>query len=228
MPPHSHLCASHDQEVTVACFARGLGCMEAAAVPGGLGPAPERPIQAPPRLSRTPPRPGPPGLRPAPSGLRPTSGPAPAAAEGRAAPPRAQTQGPARLLGRAPAEHRPWGATRGRAAAGMATAAVAAAARGAGAKAVTALRDGCRTATRGRSRAGPARPLCTAPGTAPDMKRYLWERYREAKRSTEGEWGCGPRALWTCGAPLRRAGAPGPVPRGHPGSRHPRTREVRR
>ncbi|KAF4022592.1 hypothetical protein G4228_014769 [Cervus hanglu yarkandensis] len=67
----------------------------------------------------------------------------------------------------------------------MASAAVAAAARGAGARAVTALRDGCRTATRGRSRAGPARPLCTAPGTAPDMKRYLWERYREAKRSTE-------------------------------------------
>uniref|UniRef100_A0A8C2NHK9 5'-nucleotidase domain containing 3 n=1 Tax=Capra hircus TaxID=9925 RepID=A0A8C2NHK9_CAPHI len=67
----------------------------------------------------------------------------------------------------------------------MATAAVTAAARGAGARAVTALRDGCRTAVRGRSPAGPARPLCTAPGTAPDMKRYLWERYREAKRSTE-------------------------------------------
>uniref|UniRef100_A0A4W2DLW2 5'-nucleotidase domain containing 3 n=1 Tax=Bos indicus x Bos taurus TaxID=30522 RepID=A0A4W2DLW2_BOBOX len=67
----------------------------------------------------------------------------------------------------------------------MATAAVTAAARGAGARAVTALRDGCRTAARGRSRTGPTRPLCTAPGTAPDMKRYLWERYREAKRSTE-------------------------------------------
>eukprot|EP00069_Balaena_mysticetus_P005747 bmy_04801T0 len=64
----------------------------------------------------------------------------------------------------------------------MATA--AAVARGAGARAVAALRSGCRTAARGRSRAGPARPLCTAPGTAPDMKRYLRERYREAKRST--------------------------------------------
>ncbi|XP_061062559.1 5'-nucleotidase domain-containing protein 3 isoform X2 [Eubalaena glacialis] len=65
----------------------------------------------------------------------------------------------------------------------MATAA-AAVARGAGARAVAALRSGCRTAARGRSRAGPARPLCTAPGTTPDMKRYLRERYREAKRST--------------------------------------------
>lgn len=69
----------------------------------------------------------------------------------------------------------------------MATAAAAAAARGAGARAVAALRSGGRTAARGRSPAGPARSLCTAPGTAPDMKRYLWERYREAKRSTAGE-----------------------------------------
>lgn len=53
--------------------------------------------------------------------------------------------------------------------------------------AAAALRSVCGTAARGRLRAGHARPLCTAPGTAPDQKRYLWERYREAKRSTEGE-----------------------------------------
>lgn len=60
-------------------------------------------------------------------------------------------------------------------------------ARGAGARAATAatLRGGCGTAARGRPCVGPARPLCAAPGTAPDMKRYLWERYQEAKRSTE-------------------------------------------
>ncbi|XP_010851765.1 PREDICTED: 5'-nucleotidase domain-containing protein 3 [Bison bison bison] len=34
--PHSHLCASHDQEVTVACFASGLRCLEAAALPGEI------------------------------------------------------------------------------------------------------------------------------------------------------------------------------------------------
>ncbi|EAW97716.1 5'-nucleotidase domain-containing protein 3 [Pongo pygmaeus] len=69
----------------------------------------------------------------------------------------------------------------------MTMAAAAVVARGAGARAATAaaLRGGCGTAARGRPCAGPARPLCTAPGTAPDMKRYLWERYREAKRSTE-------------------------------------------
>ncbi|XP_059537801.1 5'-nucleotidase domain-containing protein 3 isoform X1 [Myotis daubentonii] len=72
----------------------------------------------------------------------------------------------------------------------MATAAAAAAAAGMahGARARTAaaaLRSVCGTAARGRLRAGHSRPLCTAPGTAPDMKRYLWERYREAKRSTE-------------------------------------------
>lgn len=54
--PHSHLCASHDQEVTVACFARGLGCLEAAALPGEIGPAPG-PASA--RPSRTPPHQGP-------------------------------------------------------------------------------------------------------------------------------------------------------------------------
>uniref|UniRef100_A0A8D1EBM2 5'-nucleotidase domain containing 3 n=1 Tax=Sus scrofa TaxID=9823 RepID=A0A8D1EBM2_PIG len=63
--------------------------------------------------------------------------------------------------------------------------AAAAVARGAGARAAAALRGGCGTAARRRSRARLARPLCTAPGTAPDMKLYLWERYREAKRSTE-------------------------------------------
>uniref|UniRef100_A0A4X1T5R1 5'-nucleotidase domain containing 3 n=1 Tax=Sus scrofa TaxID=9823 RepID=A0A4X1T5R1_PIG len=63
--------------------------------------------------------------------------------------------------------------------------AAAAVARGAGARAAAALRGGCGTAARRRSRASLARPLCTAPGTAPDMKLYLWERYREAKRSTE-------------------------------------------
>ncbi|XP_032705931.1 5'-nucleotidase domain-containing protein 3 isoform X2 [Lontra canadensis] len=67
----------------------------------------------------------------------------------------------------------------------MATAAAVAVARGAGARAAAALRGGCGSAARGRPRAGPARPLCTAPGTAPDMKGYLWERYREAKRSTD-------------------------------------------
>ncbi|XP_058424529.1 5'-nucleotidase domain-containing protein 3 isoform X2 [Diceros bicornis minor] len=57
-----------------------------------------------------------------------------------------------------------------------------AAARGVGARAAAAaLRGGCGTAARGR----PSRPLCTAPGTAPDRKRYLWERYQEAKRSTD-------------------------------------------
>lgn len=70
----------------------------------------------------------------------------------------------------------------------MATAA-AAVARRAGARAAAALLSACGTAARGWRRAGPARPLCTAPGTAPDMKGYLWERYREAKRSTEGECG---------------------------------------
>ncbi|XP_044535080.1 5'-nucleotidase domain-containing protein 3 [Gracilinanus agilis] len=30
-----------------------------------------------------------------------------------------------------------------------------------------------------------AKGFCTAAGAAPDMKSYLWERYREAKRSTE-------------------------------------------
>uniref|UniRef100_A0A8C4MRD4 5'-nucleotidase domain containing 3 n=1 Tax=Equus asinus TaxID=9793 RepID=A0A8C4MRD4_EQUAS len=67
----------------------------------------------------------------------------------------------------------------------MATAAVAVA-RGAGARGAAAtLRGGCGTAARGRPRAGPSRPLCTAPGTVPDRKRYLWERYQEAKRSTD-------------------------------------------
>lgn len=79
----------------------------------------------------------------------------------------------------------------------MATAAAAAAARGALARAAAALLGGCGAAGRGRLRAVSARPLCTAPGTAADMKSYLWERYREAKRSTDGE----------CGA---AAGAPGP------------------
>uniref|UniRef100_A0A8D2KCQ9 5'-nucleotidase domain containing 3 n=1 Tax=Urocitellus parryii TaxID=9999 RepID=A0A8D2KCQ9_UROPR len=69
-----------------------------------------------------------------------------------------------------------------------AAAAAAAVARGAGvrAAAVAALwGGGGGTAAGRRPRSGPARPLCTAPGTAPDMKRYLWERYQEAKRSTD-------------------------------------------
>ena len=101
--PHSHLCASHDQEVTVACFASGLGCLEAAALPGEILPAPGHPTQA-------PPQPAPPGLRPTQVPARPgpalqdsgpplqdsapTEAPPPRRPEGRAAPPRAQTQGP--------------------------------------------------------------------------------------------------------------------------------------
>lgn len=64
---------------------------------------------------------------------------------------------------------------------------VAAVARGAGARAAAAgLRGGGGAAARGRPRAGCARRLCTAPA-AVDMKRYLWARYHEAKRSTDGE-----------------------------------------
>lgn len=65
---------------------------------------------------------------------------------------------------------------------------VPAVARGAGARAAAAagLRGGGGAAARGRSRAGCARRLCTAPA-AVDMKRYLWARYHEAKRSTDGE-----------------------------------------
>lgn len=64
---------------------------------------------------------------------------------------------------------------------------VATVARGAGARAAAAgLRGGGGTAARGRPRAGCARRLCTAPA-AVDMKRYLWARYHEAKRSTDGE-----------------------------------------
>lgn len=96
--------------------------------------------------------------------------------------------------------------------------AAAAATRGAGAKAAAAaLRGGCGTAARGWPRAGAPRHLCTAPGTAPDMKRYLWDRYREAKRSTDGECGGAPRCPSTCGG-SRRAGTPGSLPRGHQGS----------
>uniref|UniRef100_A0A8C0TCT8 5'-nucleotidase domain containing 3 n=1 Tax=Canis lupus familiaris TaxID=9615 RepID=A0A8C0TCT8_CANLF len=61
--------------------------------------------------------------------------------------------------------------------ASAAAAAAAALARGAGARAAAVLLGGCGGAARGR-------PVCTAPGTAPDMKGYLWERYREAKRGT--------------------------------------------
>ncbi|CAO2581305.1 5'-nucleotidase domain-containing protein 3 [Lemmus lemmus] len=62
---------------------------------------------------------------------------------------------------------------------------VAAVARGAGARAAVAgLRGGGGAAARGRPRAGCARRLCTAPA-AVDMKRYLWARYHEAKRSTD-------------------------------------------
>lgn len=67
---------------------------------------------------------------------------------------------------------------------------VAAVARGAGARAAAGLRGGSGAAARGRPRASCARRLCTAPA-AVDMKRYLWERYHEAKRSTDGE--CAPQ-----------------------------------
>lgn len=67
--------------------------------------------------------------------------------------------------------------------AGMAT--VAAVARGARA-AAAGLRSSGGAAARGRPRTGCARRLCTAPA-AVDMKRYLWARYHEAKRSTDGE-----------------------------------------
>lgn len=81
---------------------------------------------------------------------------------------------------------------------------VATVARGAGARAAAAgLRGGGGTAARGRPRAGCARRLCTAPA-AVDMKRYLWARYHEAKRSTDGE--CEPQP-----APLAR-GPSGPSP----------------
>lgn len=62
-------------------------------------------------------------------------------------------------------------------------------ARGAEAMAVAALvlRGGGGAAARGWPRAWRARPLCTAPGAAGDMKRYLWARYRDARRSTDGE-----------------------------------------
>ncbi|CAD7681251.1 unnamed protein product [Nyctereutes procyonoides] len=56
--------------------------------------------------------------------------------------------------------------------------AAAALARGAGARAAAALLGGCGGAAR-------ARPLCAAPGAAPGLKGYLWERYREAKRGTD-------------------------------------------
>lgn len=66
---------------------------------------------------------------------------------------------------------------------------VAAAARGAGARAVAGLRSGGGAVARERPRAGCARRLCTAPAApaAVDMKSYLWARYHEAKRSTDGE-----------------------------------------
>lgn len=66
---------------------------------------------------------------------------------------------------------------------------VAAAARGAGARAVAGLRSGGGAVARERPRAGRARRLCTAPAApaAVDMKSYLWARYHEAKRSTDGE-----------------------------------------
>lgn len=90
----------------------------------------------------------------------------------------------------------------------MTTAAAAAAvARGAGvrAAAVAALwGGGGGTAAGRRPRSGPARPLCTAPGTAPDMKRYLWERYQEAKRSTDGECGGAPLPCSSGYLPARR------------------------
>lgn len=70
---------------------------------------------------------------------------------------------------------------------------VVAAARGAGARAAAGLRGGGGAVARGRPRAGCARRLCTAPAAPAtvDMKRYLWERYHEAKRSTDGE--CAPQ-----------------------------------
>lgn len=91
--PHSHLCASHDQEVTVACFARGLGCLEAAALPGEIGPAPG---PAPARPSRTLPHQGPAPQNSGPplQDSAPPKAPPPRRPMGRAAPPRAQTQGP--------------------------------------------------------------------------------------------------------------------------------------
>jgi hypothetical protein len=107
----------------------------------------------------------------------------------------------------------------------MATVA-AAVARGAGARAAAtaavALRGDCGAAARGRPHAGPARPLCTAPGTAADMKRYLWERYQEAKRSTHGEWLGAPDPPAPGGwGPSGSGWAAGSLPEvsGHPGSR---------
>lgn len=66
---------------------------------------------------------------------------------------------------------------------------VAAAARGAGARAAAGLRSCGGAVARERPRSGCARRLCSAPAApaAVDMKSYLWARYHEAKRSTDGE-----------------------------------------